>query len=326
MDGVLLQVDEVEREFTLAISTQFGIDEIQAFVLLRSFLYNEGLSGNGGLTDKGVVDELIAAIMPFYYSERLFVLRALIPLFRATRTLSSFHTQPHNSNISPQATKMRHTPLCSALLVIQSDNVACLVCLSLVMTTSTEVKGKHHFCSASLKVKALRMSNAFRDAFGLPLIEMGDHDTFKGEIASNPSPVSGELHILPIHLFTQPITSNVQASSSEKENSGDVKELLPDGWITPPQSSTTTTSYMFRKLVSKAVPSLALLHPQCAFSTSLPIRRVIVSHPVKAEEVKSENASPLCASSWTDSFGREQQEHCVFEQLLDSYPGLLEQL
>ncbi|KAG2099219.1 uncharacterized protein F5147DRAFT_839436 [Suillus discolor] len=82
-DGVVLQVDEVEREFTLAISTRFGIDEIQAFVLLRSFLYNEGLSNNGGSTDKGVVDELIAAITPFYYSERLFVLRALIPLFRA---------------------------------------------------------------------------------------------------------------------------------------------------------------------------------------------------------------------------------------------------
>lgn len=103
-----------------------------------------------------------------------------------------------------------------------SDNVARLVRPSLVMTTSTEVKGKHHFCGASLKAKALRMSNAFRHALGLPLIEMGDHDTFKGEIASNPGPVSGELHILPIA---------VQASSSEKENSGDVKELLPDGSV-----------------------------------------------------------------------------------------------
>ncbi|KAG1726323.1 hypothetical protein EDB19DRAFT_2043066 [Suillus lakei] len=82
-----------------------------------------------------------------------------------------------------------------------SDNVARLVRPSLVMITSTEVKGKHHFCGASLKAKALRMSNAFRHALGFPLIEMGDHDTFKGEIASNPGPVSGELHILPIPLF-----------------------------------------------------------------------------------------------------------------------------
>ncbi|KAG2367541.1 minor succinate dehydrogenase isozyme, Sdh1p [Suillus spraguei] len=44
---------------------------------------------------------------------------------------------------------------------------------------------------------------------------------------------------------------------------------------------------MFRKSVSKAVPSRALLHPQRSFSTSLPVRRVVASNPVKAEEVKS---------------------------------------
>ncbi|KAG0700385.1 hypothetical protein DFH29DRAFT_1080709 [Suillus ampliporus] len=59
------------------------LTKFRLFVILRSFLYNEGLSGNGGSTDKGVVDELIAAITPFYYSERLFILRILIPLFRA---------------------------------------------------------------------------------------------------------------------------------------------------------------------------------------------------------------------------------------------------
>ncbi|KAG2041756.1 minor succinate dehydrogenase isozyme, Sdh1p [Suillus americanus] len=44
---------------------------------------------------------------------------------------------------------------------------------------------------------------------------------------------------------------------------------------------------MFKKSVSKAVPSRALLRPQRAFSTSLPVRRVVASNPVKAEEVKS---------------------------------------
>lgn len=39
--------------------------------------------------------------------------------------------------------------------------------------------------------------------------------------------------------------------------------------------------------MSKAVPSRALLHHQRAFSTSLPVRRVVASNPVKAEEVKS---------------------------------------
>jgi hypothetical protein len=112
-----------------------------------------------------------------------------------------------------------------------SDNVARLVRPSLVMTTSTEVKGKHHFCGTSLKAKALRMSNAFRHVLGLPLIEIGDHDAFKGEVASNSGPISGELHILPIPLFGQPVTPSVAASSSEKDNSGDVKELLPDGSV-----------------------------------------------------------------------------------------------
>ncbi|KAG2365654.1 hypothetical protein BDR07DRAFT_1481107 [Suillus spraguei] len=84
----------------------------------------------------------------------------------------------------------------------------------------------------------------------LPLIEMGDHDTFKGEITSNPGPVSGELHILPtpeadkaalqsqpilamimLPLFAQPVTPNIPTSSSEKENFGDIKELLPEGSV-----------------------------------------------------------------------------------------------
>jgi hypothetical protein len=40
----------------------------------------------------------------------------------------------------------------------------------------------------------------------------------------------------------------------------------------------------------------------------------------------SEKIPPLSASSLIDSFGRERREHRVFEQLLDSYPGLLERL
>lgn len=83
-DGCILQVDDASKEFAIALSSHFDIDEIQAFILLRSFLYNEGLSINAGSSsDKSFVEELIVAITPFYYSERLFVLRVLIPLFRA---------------------------------------------------------------------------------------------------------------------------------------------------------------------------------------------------------------------------------------------------
>ncbi|KAI6166332.1 nucleoporin subcomplex protein binding to Pom34-domain-containing protein [Pisolithus thermaeus] len=82
-DGVKLQVDDVAKEFTTVLSKHFDIDEIQALILLRSFLYNEGLHLNGFKSDKTLLEELIAAITPFYYSERLFALRTLIPLFRA---------------------------------------------------------------------------------------------------------------------------------------------------------------------------------------------------------------------------------------------------
>ncbi|KAG2756225.1 succinate dehydrogenase [Suillus brevipes Sb2] len=43
---------------------------------------------------------------------------------------------------------------------------------------------------------------------------------------------------------------------------------------------------MFRKSVSKAVSS-SLLRPQRGFSTSLPIKRIVATNPIKAEDVKS---------------------------------------
>lgn len=83
-DGCVLQVDEVSKEFAIALSLHFEIDEIRAFILLRSFLYNEGLSiSSESSSDKSLVEELVTAITPFYYSERLFLLRVFIPLFRA---------------------------------------------------------------------------------------------------------------------------------------------------------------------------------------------------------------------------------------------------
>jgi nuclear pore complex protein Nup188 len=80
-DGVTLRVDETDRESSLAISAKFQIDQVQSFILLRSFLYNEGLPESASM--ESLVPELLEAIAPFYYSERLSVLRVLIPLFRA---------------------------------------------------------------------------------------------------------------------------------------------------------------------------------------------------------------------------------------------------
>ncbi|KAF8887259.1 hypothetical protein CPB84DRAFT_1837740 [Gymnopilus junonius] len=83
-DGVALRVEEGDKEFIFAISSKLQIDEIQALIFLRSFLYNQGMPPISDPTSTSVMAaELVEAISPFYYSERLHALRVLIPLFRA---------------------------------------------------------------------------------------------------------------------------------------------------------------------------------------------------------------------------------------------------
>ena len=82
-DAVVVQVDEVDKEFVLAVSEKFSVDEIQALILFRGFLYNEGLtSAADGTSTAAMVAELLEAIAPFYHSERLAFYRCWIPLFR----------------------------------------------------------------------------------------------------------------------------------------------------------------------------------------------------------------------------------------------------
>lgn len=94
-DGVKLKVEDADKQYVFAVSKSFNIDEVEALILMRSFLYNEGLpssnsnsnSPSGGGDPSSVdtqVEELLEAITPFYYSERLFVVRSLIPLFRSS--------------------------------------------------------------------------------------------------------------------------------------------------------------------------------------------------------------------------------------------------
>ena len=83
-DGVTIRVENADKEFVFAISDKFKIDEVQALILLRSFLYNEGLPPTADdSSTSSIVAELLEAITPFYYSERLFLLRTFLPLFRA---------------------------------------------------------------------------------------------------------------------------------------------------------------------------------------------------------------------------------------------------
>ncbi|KAI0355457.1 hypothetical protein OH77DRAFT_1424957 [Trametes cingulata] len=87
-DGVVLRVEDAYKEVVFTISKKLDIDEVRALVLLRSFLYNEGLPEGVSSDSKTLAEELVEAITPFYYSERLHVLRTLIPLFRADQNAS----------------------------------------------------------------------------------------------------------------------------------------------------------------------------------------------------------------------------------------------
>lgn len=93
-DGVVIRVEEADKEVVFAISSRLQIDEVDALVLLRSFLYNEGLPATPDMDDtSSLVEELLEAITPFYFSERLYVLRVLISLLRARESAQDpFHT------------------------------------------------------------------------------------------------------------------------------------------------------------------------------------------------------------------------------------------
>ncbi|KIK91222.1 hypothetical protein PAXRUDRAFT_831020 [Paxillus rubicundulus Ve08.2h10] len=100
------------------------------------------------------------------------------------------------------------------------DNVAHIVRPTIIMTTSTEVKSNgRHFCGASLREKALRLSNAFRHAMGLPIIEADPHtDAVIGKPDGNVN--HHGVHILPVPF--------VPTAVDEK-----LTETLPDGTVVP---------------------------------------------------------------------------------------------
>lgn len=80
-DGAKIKVDAADRQFVWAVSKRFMLDEVDSLVLLRSFLYNQGLPD--GADAENLVEELVQAITPFYFTERLSLIRCYIPLLRA---------------------------------------------------------------------------------------------------------------------------------------------------------------------------------------------------------------------------------------------------
>lgn len=83
-DGVRITFEETDKQVVFAISDHFQIDQVEALILLRSFLYNEGLPEATDAASKStMIDELISSITLFYYSERIHVVRTLISLLRS---------------------------------------------------------------------------------------------------------------------------------------------------------------------------------------------------------------------------------------------------
>jgi nuclear pore complex protein Nup188 len=88
---VVIRIDDIDKTAATAISDKFDIDQIQALILFRAFVYNEGLPSDA-LSDSNAsfTEQLIDVITPFYLSERLYLLRTLTPLFRADANESDF--------------------------------------------------------------------------------------------------------------------------------------------------------------------------------------------------------------------------------------------
>ncbi|EJD01706.1 uncharacterized protein FOMMEDRAFT_111741 [Fomitiporia mediterranea MF3/22] len=91
-DGITVPVDDLSKELAFAMSDRFQIDQVEAFVLVRSFLYNEGLPEFPEDQRSSVIEEVMTRITPFYYSERLYIVRTVVALLKSSQTQSDpFH-------------------------------------------------------------------------------------------------------------------------------------------------------------------------------------------------------------------------------------------
>ncbi len=61
-DGVVFHLEDSDKDYILGISDAFKIDEVSAFVLLRSFMYNQGLPATD--MDEFLVEACVEAITP----------------------------------------------------------------------------------------------------------------------------------------------------------------------------------------------------------------------------------------------------------------------
>ena len=106
-DGVRITFEDTDKQLVFAISDHFQIDQIEALILLRSFLYNEGLPETAGTASKSTtVDEILTVITPFYYSERVNIVRTLIALLQC----QSISSDPLNKSAFTMLPKIIDDP------------------------------------------------------------------------------------------------------------------------------------------------------------------------------------------------------------------------
>ena len=105
-DGEVIQIGRKECAF--AVSDKFQIDEMQASILVRTFIYGHGLSGTAGGSLEAIATGLSEIITPIYDAERLHTFRVLIPLFyvvgKSDRRVHEF-TLECVSKVLPDGTK-----------------------------------------------------------------------------------------------------------------------------------------------------------------------------------------------------------------------------
>ncbi|CAL1699999.1 unnamed protein product [Somion occarium] len=121
-DGVIIRVEDTDKPYVFAISKEFNIDEVEALILLRSFMYNEGLPAEATSDESSsYVDEVITHITPFYYSERLYALRVLIPLLSSSDEVIKEVSAEFLPKIAPNGKEWALTLLSEYLKRTQAD-------------------------------------------------------------------------------------------------------------------------------------------------------------------------------------------------------------
>ncbi|EGO00363.1 hypothetical protein SERLA73DRAFT_180938 [Serpula lacrymans var. lacrymans S7.3] len=125
------------------------------------------------------------------------------------------------------------------------DNVASIIRPAVIMSSSTEVSSKgRHFCGSSWKAKAIKMSNSFRHALGLPLIEIKEsHSSHQPahhkSDSDNRISHSDGVHILPMPFLgappsvTAPVQETDEANLKEMMNEGGVVRVYRHGHVRP---------------------------------------------------------------------------------------------